>query len=130
VDDEPGMVTMLKTALEPLNYDTAEAQDGQEALKKIHEAEPDLVVLDIMMPKVDGYTVFKKLRSDPEYRKIPIIILTGDAEFEDVKKCIAEGVEAYLTKPVKLETFLCLVETLLREDAAPPERKGPEKKGA
>jgi len=115
VDDEPDVVTMLKIRLESNNYDTITAQNGQEALKKIEKEMPDLVVLDIMMPKIDGYALFKILRSNQKYNNIPVIILTASVEIEDVKKCIAEGVEAYLRKPFKPETLLGIIKGLLGE---------------
>ena len=115
VDDEPGILIMLKSRLESANYDTITAQDGQEALDKIEQGMPDLVVLDMMMPKIDGYSLFKILRVKPKYSHIPVVILTASLEFEDVRKCIAEGVEAYLTKPFKAETLLGIIKGLLGE---------------
>jgi Response regulators consisting of a CheY-like receiver domain and a winged-helix DNA-binding domain len=115
VDDEPDIITTIEMMLESSNYTTITAQDGQEALEKVEKHSPDLLVLDINMPKVDGYTVFKKLRADPKFRDIPIIILTANTEYGDVKKCITEGVEAYLTKPFKTETLLGLMKGLLGE---------------
>jgi CheY-like chemotaxis protein len=115
VDDEPGIVKMLKSRLESADYNTITAQDGQEALDKIEQNMPDLVVLDMMIPKIDGYSVFKTLRAKPKYRHIPVVILTASLELEDVRKCITEGVEAYLRKPFKSETLLGIIKGLLGE---------------
>ena len=115
VDDEPGIIKMLKSRLESANYDTITAQDGQEALDKVEKDMPDLVVLDIMIPKIDGYSVFKALRTKPKYKYIPIVILTASLEFEDLRKCVSEGVEAYLRKPFKSEVLLGIIKGLLGE---------------
>jgi Response regulator containing CheY-like receiver, AAA-type ATPase, and DNA-binding domains len=115
VDDEPDILMLLKIRLESQNYNTIQARDGEEALEKVEQHDPDLVVLDIMMPKVDGYAVFKKMRADPKHRDIPIIILTASIEIDDARKCIAEGAEAFLRKPFKPEIFLGLIKGLLKE---------------
>jgi len=115
VDDEPDIVTMLKMRLESENYDTITAQDGEEALDKIEQEMPDLVVLDIMMPKINGYALFKLLRANPKYNSIPIVILTASVEIEYLKKFISEGVEAYLKKPFKSEALLGIIKGLLGE---------------
>ncbi|MDO8535681.1 MAG: response regulator [Candidatus Omnitrophota bacterium] len=115
VDDEPDIIKMLQIRLESANYNIVTAQDGQEALNRIKEDTPDLLVLDIMMPKINGYTLFKMLREDLKYKNIPIIILTASVEIEDLRKCIKEGVEAYLRKPYKPEILLGLIKGLLGE---------------
>jgi CheY-like chemotaxis protein len=115
VDDEPDMVDLLKVRLSSAGYKTMTAQDGQDAFDKIGQEIPDLLVLDIMMPKVDGYTLFKMLRANAKYKNIPIVILTASVELEDVRKCIKEGVEAYLRKPFKSETLLGIIKVLLGE---------------
>ena len=115
VDDEPDIVDLLKIRIGSANYGIVTAEDGQDALEKIEQDIPDLLVLDIMMPKIDGYTLFKMLRTSPKYKHIPIIILTASVELEDVRKCIKEGVEAYLRKPYKPEVLMGLIKGLLGE---------------
>jgi len=114
-DDEPNIAQLVSFRLQSANYVTVMAQDGQEAFDKTEKEMPDLLVIDMTMPKMDGYTLFKKLRSNQKYKNIPIIILTASEEFEDVRKCIAEGVEAYLKKPFKPEILLGLIKGLLGE---------------
>lgn len=114
-DDEPDILAMLKLRLDSENYHTITARDGQEALDEIEKEMPDLLVIDIMMPKIDGYTLFKMLRANPKYCKIPIVVLTASVAFEDIKKFVEEGAEAYMEKPYKAETLLGIIKGLLRE---------------
>lgn len=114
-DDEPDIVTTLKMRLESAGYSIITAKDGQEAFDKIKQEIPDLALLDIMMPKIDGYVLFKTLRADSKYRNIPIIMLTASVNIEYVRNCIKEGVEAYLRKPYKPEILLGLIKGLLGE---------------
>jgi DNA-binding response OmpR family regulator len=113
VDDDPSIIATLKMVLETAGYVRITARDGQEALDKIGQDTPDLMILDMTMPKIDGYTLFKRLK--PEYGNIPIIMLTASTEIEDAKKCIAEGAVAYLTKPFKPRSLLGIIKGLLGE---------------
>jgi CheY-like chemotaxis protein len=115
VDDEPDITMMLKMRLDSRNYNTITAQDGQEALDKVEKEMPDLLILDIMMPKMNGYELFHVLRASPKYSHIPIIILTASVEIDYVKRFIKEGADAYLKKPYKAETLLGIVNGLLGE---------------
>lgn len=109
VDDERHIVRLIQVNLERAGYDVATAFDGPEALKKVEAEKPDLVVLDVMMPKMDGFEVLKRLQANPETRDIPIIMLTAKAQDVDVFRGWASGVSAYLTKPfnpLELITFI------------------------
>src|SRR3989339_345444 len=77
VDDEPDVVKLLKVRLEASGYAVIEAYDGQEGLDKAHNEMPDLIILDLMLPKLNGYQVCRMLKFDEDYKNIPIIILTG-----------------------------------------------------
>ena len=99
VDDEPYNVDYLEQELEDLNYETIAAVNGQEALDKIKSESPDLVLLDIMMPIMDGFTVLKKVKEDPSIRHIPVIIISAMTDLESVVKGIENGAEDYLPKP-------------------------------
>ena len=99
VDDEPFNVDLLEQELELLGYATAAAADGREALERL-AAEPfDLVLLDIMMPELDGYQVLRRIKADPELRHIPVIMVSALLELESVVRCIELGAEDYLPKP-------------------------------
>lgn len=99
VDDEPFNVDYLEQELEELNYETISAVNGQEALDKIQSESPDLVLLDIMMPVMDGFEVLSRLQADPTTRDLPVIIISADNNLQSVVKGIELGAEDYLPKP-------------------------------
>ena len=70
---------------------------------------PDLVLLDLMLPKIDGYEVFKRIRSDEKYKDMPVVMLTARSEFDDIKKGMTVGADGYITKPFDVETLLSIV---------------------
>ncbi|MCF7862233.1 response regulator [Candidatus Woesearchaeota archaeon] len=99
VDDEPQIVELVKLSLGD-NYKYLTAFNGEEALEKLKKSRPDLILLDIMMPKVNGYQVLTKLKADPNLKKIPIIFLTAKGEWNDKMKALALGASSdYITKP-------------------------------
>jgi len=109
VDDERHIVRLIQVNLERAGYQVATAFDGKEALKRVEEAKPDLIVLDVMMPYMDGFEVQKRLQADPNTRNIPVIMLTAKSQDADVFRGWASGVSAYLTKPfnpLELLTFV------------------------
>ncbi|HRQ24367.1 MAG TPA: response regulator [Anaerolineales bacterium] len=99
VDDEPFNLDYLEQELEDLRYETLTAVNGQDALEKIAAEKPDLVLLDIMMPIMDGFTVLQKAKADPEIRNIPIIVISATNDLQSVVKGIELGAEDYLPKP-------------------------------
>ena len=107
VDDEPDIVFVLNTALRKAGYLTEDACNGVEALSKIRECPPDAIVMDIMMPKLDGRSVNLKLKEDPRTAAIPVIIITGKGRFRELLD-IYEGVNvaAYLEKPFPIPLLL------------------------
>src|SRR5688572_18498573 len=99
VDDEPFNVDYLQQELEDLDYQTITAANGQDALEKITNDSPDLVLLDIMMPVMDGFSVLEKVKSDPAIRHIPIIVISANNDLQNMVKGIQLGAEDYLPKP-------------------------------
>jgi len=99
VDDEPFNVDYLEQELEELHYATISASNGQEALDKIQAEAPDLVLLDIMMPVMDGFAVLARMKADPTLRNIPVIIISAMNDLHSVVKGIEQGAEDYLPKP-------------------------------
>jgi phosphoserine phosphatase RsbU/P len=99
VDDEPFNVDYLEQELEDLHYETLTAVNGQDALEKIAAEKPDLVLLDIMMPIMDGFTVLQKAKADSEIRNIPIIVISATNDLQSVVRGIELGAEDYLPKP-------------------------------
>lgn len=99
VDDEPFNVDYLEQELEDMDYDIITSSNGQEALDKVTNEPPDLILLDIMMPVMDGFAVLGKLKTDPLLRHIPVIIISAMNDLESVVKGIKHGAEDYLPKP-------------------------------
>ena len=100
VDDEPFNVDYLEQELEGSNYEIVSASNGREALDKIHSQRPDLVLLDLMMPVLDGFAVLAQLKADPDLREIPVIIISAANDSRSIVKGIKQGAEDYLTKPI------------------------------
>ena len=99
VDDEPFNVDYLEQELEDLEYDTESAYDGEEALEQVAATSPDLILLDIMMPKLNGFQVLERLQADSATRDIPVIIISAMTDMESIVRGIEMGAEDYLPKP-------------------------------
>ena len=108
-DDEPSILLSLQFLLQKAGYQVRTARDGEEALKAVEAAAPDLILLDAMMPKRDGYDVCQSLRADPAYRHIPIIMLTAKGRDIERQKGLALDATDYVTKPFSTRE---LVETV------------------
>jgi two-component system, OmpR family, alkaline phosphatase synthesis response regulator PhoP len=113
VDDEPAIVEILKMRLEHNGYEVITAYDGQEALEKARTLAPSLILLDIMLPKLDGYKVCKLLKFDEKYAHIPIIMQTALAQPEDEKAAYESGADNYLIKPFEPAQLLDAIVALL-----------------
>jgi two-component system alkaline phosphatase synthesis response regulator PhoP len=100
VDDEPMARKMLRLILVRAGFDVFEAKDGYQALSDIKQNIPDLVILDVMMPGIDGFEVCETLRDDDKTAELPIIMLSAKADIESVNKGLRLGATKYLTKPV------------------------------
>jgi two-component system KDP operon response regulator KdpE len=111
VDDEPGIVRFVRANLEARGYRVLTAMDGAEALRKIEMELPDLVILDIMMPKMDGFEVCRRLR---EWSQIPTIMLSARGDEADKIKCLDLGADDYMTKPFGTGELLARVRAVLR----------------
>src|SRR5438094_3219233 len=109
VDDERHIVRLVEVNLQRAGYNVVTAFDGKEALEKVKSEQPDLVVLDVMMPYMDGFEVLRNLKADPSTAEIPVIMLTAKAQDADVFRGWQSGVHCYLTKPfnpMELLTFV------------------------
>ena len=109
VDDIPVNTTLLKSQLRFSNYDIITASNGKEALEKIASDHPDAVLLDIMMPEMDGFETLDAIRSNPETENLPVIMLTSLSEVEHPANATMKGATGYLTKPLVTSQ---LIETL------------------
>jgi serine phosphatase RsbU (regulator of sigma subunit) len=114
VDDNPTNVDILQARLAANNYETITAADGEEGLAKAREAQPDLILLDIMMPKMDGLEVCRHLRADASLPFMPIILVTAKVESKDVVAGLEAGGDEYLTKPVDHAALVARVKSMLR----------------
>jgi len=113
VEDEEKMIKALTLRLTANNYEVLVARDGDAGYKKAHDEKPDLIILDVMLPKMDGFSVCRMLKFDEVYEKIPIIILTARIQKTDFAKGEQVGADAYITKPFKSEELLQKIQELL-----------------
>lgn len=115
IEDEPEFRMAVRMRLEANGYEVIEAEDGVVGLDMARNKNPDLILLDIMLPKMDGYKVARLLKSDEKYRKIPIIVLTARTQQKEQETAMAVGGDAYMTKPYKPQEILDTIAKLLAE---------------
>jgi len=113
VDDEPGIVKTIRLRLKAKQFDVVTGSNGEEALKGVKENKPDLVILDVMMPPPNGFQVCRTLKDDPEFKSIPIILLTAKATESDKFWGTESGADAYITKPYNHEELIAKINELL-----------------
>ncbi|WP_374278417.1 response regulator transcription factor [Azonexus sp.] len=113
VDDEPNIVISLEFLMKKEGFEIAVAADGDEALAKVDSFAPDLVLLDVMMPKKSGYEVCEALRADPARAGLKIVMLTAKGRDTEVAKGLAIGADAYVTKPFSTKDLVARVRELL-----------------
>jgi two-component system alkaline phosphatase synthesis response regulator PhoP len=118
VDDDPDLVEAVTMILKSKKFDVVAAYNGKEGIEKVKRERPDLVVLDVMMPEKDGYSVCKELKSDPQWSHVPILLLTAVASHVPTTRFTQQmGMETeaddYIDKPVEPEVLVKRIETLL-----------------
>jgi two-component system phosphate regulon response regulator PhoB len=121
VDDEPEAVELVEFNLKQAGYDVVAAADGAEALKKAHSLQPNLIILDLMLPEVDGLEVCKMLRRDPATASVPIIMLTAKAAEIDRVLGLELGADDYITKPFSPRELVLRVKNILQRSRTPEE---------
>jgi two-component system alkaline phosphatase synthesis response regulator PhoP len=117
VDDEPDLVRILEFGLKAAGYVVETASDGQEGLKKAREQKPDIILLDLMLPKLDGYKVCRLLKFDERYKHIPIMILSARTQEGDQNLAHEMGANRFLTKPYEFSEILQHIQALLKQAA-------------
>lgn len=120
VDDDAMFIRMTRSLLEKKGYEVITALQGQEGLEKTRSGHPDVILLDVMMPVMDGYTMLTEVRNDEEIKKIPVIMCTGEAQKEYVQATQGMDVAAYLTKPLNSSKFLSLVDKIMEMSGKKP----------
>ncbi len=121
VDDEPQLVELVQMRLEASGYEVLSAVDGQEGLKKARDEQPDVIILDLMLPKLNGYEVCTLLKQDARYQHIPIVILTAKTQQKDEALAMDCGADAYLRKPFKAEEMLEAIQKFIPGGSTPKE---------
>jgi DNA-binding response OmpR family regulator len=118
VDDEPNIVLSVEFLMRREGHEVVTASDGQEAIDLLGSTRPDLMILDVMMPRKNGFEVCAEVRADPALSRMPILMLTAKGREAEMKKGISLGADAYITKPFSTHDLVAKVHELLqREDA-------------
>ncbi|MGV8892320.1 MAG: response regulator transcription factor [Burkholderiaceae bacterium] len=115
-DDEPNIVISLEFLMQQSGYEVATARDGEDAMQKIASFQPDLLLLDIMLPKLNGFEVCQRIRENSELNRIKIIMLSAKGREIEVSKGIALGADAYVTKPFSTKDLIAQVQGLLVDE--------------
>ena len=116
VDDEPNIVISMEFLFKREGFAVSVARDGAEGLAAIRDQSPDLVVLDVMMPKLDGFAVLEAVRTDPSLASTRVLLLTAKAREADQKKGLALGADAYVPKPFSTHELVAKAKSLLGQD--------------
>ena len=114
VDDNEQNLELLQAYLEDLQCQTVPARDGIEALEIIKKTEPDLVLLDVMMPKMSGFEVCRRIKNNPQTANLPVIMVTALNELGDIERAIESGTDDFLSKPVNKLELITRVKTMLK----------------
>ena len=121
VEDIPDILNLLEATLKFKGYRVVTAHNGEEALEIIHNEHPDLIIADILMPKMDGFSMVHRLRINPETRRIPVVFLSATyVAPEDKTFALSLGATRFIEKPVDLPTFLPIIEKLLKQGVPTP----------
>ena len=116
VDDEPNIVMSLEYAFKKKDFEVFIARDGTEALEIAEKERPDLVLLDIMMPEMDGYETLKQVRGNKELMHTEVVFLSAKSKEKDIEKGLKMGADSYLTKPFSIKKIISDIEGLLARD--------------
>lgn len=113
-DDEPNIVISLEYLMRRAGYEVAVAADGEAALRAVAETSPDLVILDVMLPRVNGFDVCRRLRADPRWSGLKILMLTARGRETEVARGLEVGADAYVTKPFSTRELVARIGELVR----------------
>jgi DNA-binding response OmpR family regulator len=113
VDDEPNIVISLDYLMKRAGYEVVIAADGEAALEAVAERTPDLVILDVMLPRMNGFDVCRRLRADPRWKELKVLMLTARGRETEVAKGLGAGADAYVTKPFSTRDLVAQVTEML-----------------
>jgi CheY-like chemotaxis protein len=113
IEDEPDLVTVVKLRLEANGFEVLTAEDGEAGLRKIYEEKPDLILLDILMPKMDGYEVCRRLKNDPITAALPIVVITASGLKDVEEKSYQSGADFVMRKPFEASELLAKIDHYL-----------------
>lgn len=116
VDDEPDLVAVLRLGLQMEGFEVLEAADGEEGLRKAQQEKPDLLVLDLMLPRMDGYQVCRSLKFDARYKSLPIFILSARPGERDKRLALEMGADLFISKPYELKDLVTRIRQRLKLD--------------
>lgn len=123
VDDDELLLELLQFKLEARGYDVVSARDGETAMERVVTESPDLIVLDMMMPGIDGLVVLQRLKQSPETSAIPVMMLTARKQQDDIVRALKLGAREYLVKPFMPEELLTRVQNILQDHDEPAKRQ-------
>jgi DNA-binding NarL/FixJ family response regulator len=115
IDDDPNLILLVKDYLEFRGYQVVTAENGREALELLEQHVPDLIICDVMMPEMDGYSLVKHIRQDPRTNRIPVLFLSAKGQSQDRVKGLNEGADVYMVKPFEPEELVAQVESSLNQ---------------
>jgi DNA-binding response OmpR family regulator len=119
VDDEPNILLSVEFLMQREGHEVITARDGQEAVELLAAAKPDLMILDVMMPRKNGFEVCNEVRADPAFADMPILMLTAKGREAEIKKGESLGADAYITKPFSTHELVAKVQVLLDGQRSP-----------
>lgn len=126
VDDDAMVLAVIKKRLEFAGYEVITAMEGLEGLKKARTENPDLIVLDLILPNLNGYQICAMLKRDSTYRNIPIVMLTSRSQQADIAEGLKAGADAYITKPYDPDEFITTIQNLLTKPKQNQEKEQSE----
>ncbi|MEO1672244.1 MAG: response regulator transcription factor [Cyanobacteria bacterium J06631_2] len=115
IDDDPNLILLVKDYLEFRGYNVDTAENGREALEVLDHLVPDMIICDVMMPEMDGYTLVKHIREEPITNRIPVLFLSAKGQSQDRVKGLNEGADVYMSKPFEPEELVAQVESSLKQ---------------
>ncbi len=115
IDDDPNLILLVKDYLEFRGYNVVTAENGREALEILDEKVPDMIICDVMMPEMDGYSLVQHIRQEPTTNRIPVLFLSAKGQSQDRVKGLNEGADVYMVKPFEPEELVAQVESSLNQ---------------